>query len=255
MWRYHPDLLATPVPRYTSFPTAAEFGDDVGQGNLKSALDSIDPEEPLSLYLHIPYCREICWYCGCNTGAANKRSRLAAYIRRLREEIALTAAAIRRRQRVSRLGAFYDSVFDRAGEVVVYLGIVWGTLDFGLWLPIVLAAGALASSTMVSYVRAKSEGLGFTPGTGMAAVGLAPREVRVAILGIGLLVAGLLPGFPEDMDGAGGLAYPLSGLAIDATLALITVLATVTVIQRILHVRRQATVASTDASTRPSITH
>jgi len=164
-------------------------------------------------------------------------------------------ALARATNRESRLGAFYDSVFDRAGEVLVYLGIVWGTLDFGLWLPVVLAAGALASSTMVSYVRAKSEGLGFTPGTGMASVGLAPREVRVAILGIGLVVAGLLPGFPEDMDGVGGLAYPLSGLAIDATLGLITVLATVTVVQRILHVRRQAIAAPAQTPARPPITH
>ena len=164
-------------------------------------------------------------------------------------------ALARATKRESRLGAFYDSVFDRAGEVLVYLGIVWGTLDFGLWLPVVLAAGALASSTMVSYVRAKSEGLGFTPGTGMASVGLAPREVRVAILGFGLVLAGLLPGFPEDMDGVGGLAYPLSGLAIDATLGLITVLATVTVVQRILHVRRQAIAAPAPTPARPSITH
>lgn len=161
-------------------------------------------------------------------------------------------ALARATNRESRLGAFYDSIFDRAGEVLVYVGIVWGTLDFGLWLPVVLAAGALASSTMVSYIRAKSEGLGFTAGTGMASVGLAPREVRVAVLGVGLIVAGLLPGFPEDMDGAGGLAYPPSGLAIDATLALITVLATVTVVQRILHVRRQAKAASADPATRPS---
>lgn len=161
-------------------------------------------------------------------------------------------ALARATNRESRLGAFYDSIFDRAGEVLVYVGIVWGTLDFGLWLPVVLAAGALASSTMVSYIRAKSEGLGFTAGTGMASVGLAPREVRVAVLGVGLVVAGLLPGFPEDMDGAGGLAYPPSGLAIDATLALITVLATVTVVQRILHVRRQAKAASADPATRPS---
>ncbi len=162
-------------------------------------------------------------------------------------------ALARATNRESRLGAFYDSVFDRAGEVLVYVGIVWGTLDFGLWLPVVLAAGALASSTMVSYVRAKSEGLGFTSGTGMASVGLAPREVRVAVLGLGLVIAGLLPGFPEDMDGAGGLAYPPSGLAIDATLGLITVLATVTVVQRILHVRRQANAASTNPTTRPPI--
>jgi len=69
------------------------------------------------------------------------------------------------------------------------------------------------------------------------------------------VVAGLLPGFPEDMDGAGGLAYPLSGLAIDATLGLIAVLATVTVVQRILHVRRQAIAAQAPTPARPPITH
>lgn len=140
----------------------------------------------------------------------------------------------------SRLGAFYDSVFDRWGEGVIYLGIIWGTLDMGLWRTIILAAAALVSAVMVSYTRARSEALGFTTGTGMAAVGLAPREIRVVILTLGLIVAGLLPGFPEDMDQPGGMAYPLSALALEAALALIAILATITTIQRILHVRAQA---------------
>jgi CDP-diacylglycerol--glycerol-3-phosphate 3-phosphatidyltransferase len=140
----------------------------------------------------------------------------------------------------SKLGAFLDSTFDRAGEVIVYLGIVWGALAFGLWLPIILAAAALGAATMVSYVRAKAEGLGFTSGTGMAAVGFAPREVRLAILGLGLIAAGLLPGFPTDTDVPGGLAYPLSAVALDVTLGLIAVLATITTIQRILHVLAQS---------------
>jgi CDP-diacylglycerol---glycerol-3-phosphate 3-phosphatidyltransferase len=140
----------------------------------------------------------------------------------------------------SRFGAFLDSTFDRAGELIVYLGIAWGALELGLSAPIILAAWAMASATMVSYVRAKSESLGFTPGTGMAAVGLAPREVRVAILGLGLIAAGVLPGFPTDVDIPGGAAYPLSALALNATLASIAILATITTIQRILHVRAQA---------------
>jgi len=140
----------------------------------------------------------------------------------------------------SRLGAFLDSTFDRAGEVIVYLGIVWGTLDLGLQLPVVLAASALGAATLVSYVRAKSEGLGFTPGSGMASIGLAPREVRIAILGLGLVIAGLLPGFPTDTDGAGGAAYPLSAVALNLSLGLITILATITVIQRVVHVRAQS---------------
>ncbi len=140
----------------------------------------------------------------------------------------------------SKLGAFYDSVFDRWGEGVIYLGIIWGTLDMGLWRTIVLAAAALVSAVMVSYARARSEGLGFTTGTGIAGVGLAPREVRVVILTLGLIVAGLLPGFPEDMNLPGATAYPLSAVALEAALALIAILATITTIQRILHVRAQA---------------
>ncbi len=139
----------------------------------------------------------------------------------------------------NRLGAFMDSVFDRWGEGVVYLGILWGTLDLGLWRPVILTGAAMVAAFMVSYVRAKSESEGFTPGKGMAAVGLAPREVRIAILTVGLIAAGLLPGFPSDMDTPGAQAYPLSALALEAALALIAILGTLTVIQRILHVVRQ----------------
>jgi CDP-diacylglycerol---glycerol-3-phosphate 3-phosphatidyltransferase len=123
----------------------------------------------------------------------------------------------------SRLGAFMDSVFDRWGEGIVYVGIVAGCAAAGFNEGAILAAAAMTSAFMVSYARAKSEGLGLTEGTGMAAVGLAPREIRLVILAIGLLWTGL----------AGGLG-PLA-----ASLGLITVLATITVIQRILHVVNQ----------------
>ena len=126
--------------------------------------------------------------------------------------------------RVSRFGAFLDSVFDRAGEAIVYLGIVVGSaIDEHTRVPI-LATAAMGSAFMVSYVRARSEGLGFTTGSGMAAVGLMPREVRLVILSIGLL-----------------LADSPNIKALEATLAIITIGATLTVIQRILHVRAQAT--------------
>ena len=83
----------------------------------------------------------------------------------------------------SKLGAFMDSTFDRWGEAVVYLGIIIGCtradFEVGAWL----AGAAMGSAFMVSYARARAESLGYAPGKGMAAVGLAPREVRVAILG------------------------------------------------------------------------
>src|SRR4029079_746958 len=82
----------------------------------------------------------------------------------------------------TKLGAFLDSTFDRAGEAIVFIGISIGLLAAGFREGAILAAGAMAASFMVSYTRAKSESLGFTPGTGMANVGIMPREVRLAIL-------------------------------------------------------------------------
>jgi CDP-diacylglycerol--glycerol-3-phosphate 3-phosphatidyltransferase len=134
----------------------------------------------------------------------------------------------------SKLGAFMDSVFDRWGEGIVYVGIVAGCVVAGFDQGALLAAAAMASAFMVSYARAKSEGLGFTQGTGMAAVGLAPREVRIVILTIGLLWAGLAGGIgPVDAGWTAG-TIPLA-----ASLGLITILATITVIQRVMHVINQ----------------
>jgi phosphatidylglycerophosphate synthase len=128
--------------------------------------------------------------------------------------------------KASKLGAFMDSVFDRGGEVIIYVGIAWGCVNAGFDLGAVLSTSALASAVMVSYARAKSEGLGFTEGTGMAAVGLAPREVRIVVLTVGLIVAGIVGG-------------ETGNTILAVALGLITVLATMTVFQRILHVLRQ----------------
>jgi oxygen-independent coproporphyrinogen III oxidase len=102
-WTYHPDLLATPVPRYTSYPTAAEFHDGVGERELADALAAMPEQAQLSLYLHIPYCEEICWYCGCNTGKANKASRLGSYLDALHAEIILVGRRLKDRGRVTRI--------------------------------------------------------------------------------------------------------------------------------------------------------
>jgi len=134
--------------------------------------------------------------------------------------------------RVSRWGAFLDSVFDRGGEAIVYIGIVFGAaVDEHTRVPI-LATSAMAAAFMVSYVRARAEGLGFSPGKGMAAVGLMPREVRLVLLAIGLIFADS----PHIK-------------ALEPTLAIIASGPTLTGIQRILDVRRQANQQATDQST------
>ena len=149
-------------------------------------------------------------------------------------------AVARATGKVSKLGGFLDSTFDRWGEGVIFVGIAWGGLEMGLTRPVILSSLAMVSAFMVSYTRAKAENMGFTSGAGMAAVGLAPREVRIVILTIGLIAAGLLPGLPANTDAPGAVAYPLSALALEVSLGLIALLATITTIQRILHTVRQA---------------
>ncbi len=82
-----PDLAERAVPRYTSYPTAAEFHPGIGAREQADALAAVAPETPVSLYVHIPFCHEICWYCGCNTGAIGRGDRVAAYRGALLREI------------------------------------------------------------------------------------------------------------------------------------------------------------------------
>ena len=157
-------------------------------------------------------------------------------------------ALARATNRVSSLGAFMDSVFDRWGEGVVYVGIAVGCLAADFALGAFLAAAAMASAFMVSYTRAKAESLGFTPGTGMANVGLAPREVRIAILTVGLVLTGIQgtanpPLLHEGYRLPGGIdvGLPWAGQVwLSWSLGLIAVLATITTIQRIVHTINQA---------------
>src|SRR3546814_12669090 len=102
MWTYHPELLAAPVPRYTSFPTAAEFNDRVGADEFVRALEGETGE--VSLYVHIPFCEKICWYCGCNTSASNRKDRVASYLDALRREIVPVAATLPNAPHVTPLG-------------------------------------------------------------------------------------------------------------------------------------------------------
>jgi len=103
MWTYYPDLLSRPVPRYTSYPTAAEFSEAAGAIDQGEALDGVAPGEPVSLYVHIPFCQEICWYCGCNTGRSNRTGRLAAYLDALTAEIRTVAERLGGRGVVRRI--------------------------------------------------------------------------------------------------------------------------------------------------------
>ena len=82
------------VPRYTSYPTAPNFSATDDDGCYRRWLGALGSEAPISLYIHIPFCREMCWYCGCHTTVAHRRSPIARYVDFLEKEIRLLRSAI-----------------------------------------------------------------------------------------------------------------------------------------------------------------
>ena len=145
--------------------------------------------------------------------------------------------------RVSRFGAFLDSTLDRAGEGVLYAGIVAGTASVADRALPALAGLAMVAAFLVSYTRARAEGLGFG-----GDVGVAPRAERVVIMGLGLIATGLAGGMTAPAGTGGVLALPVGGALVlqsgqpwlAATLGILFILSTITVLQRIWHVRAQA---------------
>ena len=88
------ELFAARVPRYTSYPTAPHFHAGVGESMYRSWLGVIEPGTPISLYLHIPFCDTLCWFCGCHTTVVNTYSPVSGYLDLLNREIAMVAAAL-----------------------------------------------------------------------------------------------------------------------------------------------------------------
>ncbi|BDW96551.1 coproporphyrinogen-III oxidase [Thalassospira tepidiphila] len=75
------------LPRYTSYPTAPHFHADVNGEVFEGWLGDLDPAQPLSLYLHVPYCEEMCWFCGCNTKITKTYKPVNGYVTALLTEI------------------------------------------------------------------------------------------------------------------------------------------------------------------------
>ena len=90
-------------PRYTSYPTAPHFHDGVDARVYGGWLERLNPAEPVSLYLHVPYCKSLCWYCGCNTRATTREEPVAAYLEVLLAELRLVAERLPGRMAVSHL--------------------------------------------------------------------------------------------------------------------------------------------------------
>jgi oxygen-independent coproporphyrinogen-3 oxidase len=93
-----------PGPRYTSYPTAVEFKETFGPADYARHLERADRQGgPLSVYVHLPFCREMCRFCGCNVVATHDRTRADAYLDQLEKELALVAARLPNRRQASQL--------------------------------------------------------------------------------------------------------------------------------------------------------
>ena len=102
------DLLSRydrPGPRYTSYPTAVEFHEGVNEAVYRESLARADAaaHQPLSLYVHLPFCEARCSYCGCNVVITRHRDVGHRYLDFLDKEIDLLAASLPSRRRVSQM--------------------------------------------------------------------------------------------------------------------------------------------------------
>ncbi len=82
------------IPRYTSYPTAAQFGAEIDAGSYQRWLAALPATAPVSVYVHVPFCAELCLYCGCHTTVARRYAPIEAYIELLTREIALVGSIL-----------------------------------------------------------------------------------------------------------------------------------------------------------------
>ncbi len=144
---------------------------------------------------------------------------------------ALDGTLARETNKASKFGAFFDSILDRFGEILIFLGLAWHFSGGGVFLEggkvsagqspvaVLLIVLAITGSIMVSYTRARAEGLGLT-----CNVGFMQRPERITLLVIGALL-GSIP--------------LIGGILIKVTLLVLAVLSNFTALQRIVHVRNQ----------------
>ena len=98
------EMLTKPVPRYTSYPPVPAWNHHITESSVKAAISSIgNSAEACALYLHIPFCRSQCWYCGCNTVIRKSNTSADPYIDALVTEIELIAEASPKRISVNEI--------------------------------------------------------------------------------------------------------------------------------------------------------
>ena len=87
-------LFEARVPRYTSYPTAPHFSAAVGAAQMDRWIRAIPADSQISLYVHVPFCRRLCWFCACRTQGTKSEDPVRAYVEVLKSEIALDRKSV-----------------------------------------------------------------------------------------------------------------------------------------------------------------
>lgn len=96
-------IFSAQVPRYTSYPTAPHFHPGITGRTYREWLERLPADAPVSLYLHVPFCDTLCWFCACHTTVVNNYSPVRDYVELLLTEIAAVTAILGRRQPVNHI--------------------------------------------------------------------------------------------------------------------------------------------------------
>ena len=96
-------LFEARVPRYTSYPPATAFHANIGADFQKDCLQGLHPETPVSVYVHIPFCERLCWFCACRTQGTSTLKPVASYLDVVKQELAMLRANLPKGTRMGRL--------------------------------------------------------------------------------------------------------------------------------------------------------
>lgn len=109
-------LFDAKVPRYTSYPTAPQFKKDIGPAQMRDWIAAIAPGSRISLYLHVPFCRKLCWFCACRTQGTPSAAPVRAYLETLLKEVALVGQMLPEGVTLSRMhwGGGTPTLLDKA---------------------------------------------------------------------------------------------------------------------------------------------
>ena len=121
------DKYNIPVPRYTSYPPANFFSDSFGTDDYLKAIEQSNNEDPqnISIYIHIPFCSQLCLYCGCNTHITKDRSLIEQYVKVLKTEFKIIRPLLNKNRKVSQIhwGGGTPNILsvNLIGEIMEYL--------------------------------------------------------------------------------------------------------------------------------------